>query len=141
MKTALSILYPNLALILFCVTNAYVDAYKIKLALKENLAKAIKHGINFVAYALATGLCIWLFHMRLWLAVDYAVCAFFCRQIWFDIPLNCRRGLPWDYVSLDRPPKAITDRIEVAIFGYNGRAPTVVYGVFWLVTLTVQYFV
>lgn len=132
-------IFANLALVLFNVTNSRLDAYLIQLALRENLAKAIKHGVNFGAYAGAVALCVWLFKMHAWPAAVYAFSAFACRQITFDIPLNWRRGLPWDYVSLDRPPKAIMDRIEVALFGYNGRAPVIVYTAWWIGGLIVQF--
>lgn len=130
-----------MALCVFNVTNAYIDAYKIKLALKDNVAKAIKHGINFAAYTVCTGLCVWIFKLHSWHIIVYSVCAFFCRQVTFDIPLNWRRGLAWDYVSLDKPPKAIMDQIEVKLFGYNGRAPTLAYGALWLILLTVQFLI
>lgn len=141
MMPAVYILFANLVLVLFNITNSYIDAYKIQLALKNNVAKTIKHGINFAAYAVALGASIWLFKMHTWPATVYVCSAFFSRQITFDIPLNWRRGLSWDYVSLDRPPKALMDRIEVRIFGYNGRAPAIVYGVMWLITLTIQFFI
>jgi hypothetical protein len=63
------------------------------------------------------------------------VSAFCNRQFSFDIPLNLRRGLAWDYVSLADPPKSILDRIEIRIFGHNGRAPFVIYGAVWIACL------
>jgi hypothetical protein len=124
---------PDLILIAFNILNCFIDAYKIK-----NLGKNIKHGINFGSYLVVTGLCIWLFHMSFLIALIFSLSAFFNRQITFDIPLNLRRGLDWDYVSLDNPPKAITDRIEVWLFGYNGRTPTIIYGILWLLTLIIK---
>jgi hypothetical protein len=56
------------------------------------------------------------------------------RKIFFDIPLNLRRGLKWDYVSLDKPPKALNDRIEVKLWGYNGRIGVAVYSVVLIIT-------
>lgn len=120
----------NLILIGFNVTNVFIDAYKIKV-----LNKTIRHFINFAAYATFAGLCIWLFQFKLWPAVVFGLSAFFNRQITFDIPLSLRRGLKWDYVSLDRPPKAAMDRLEVAIFGYNGRTPVYIYSALWIVSL------
>lgn len=130
------IILATIILILENITNVFIDAYKIKV-----LNKTIRHGINFTVYAVVTGFCICLFEMPLWFAVDFAFSAFFCRQITFDVPLNLRRNLDWDYVSLDRPPKALMDRIEVRIFGYNGKAPTICYGIFWAATLTLQFFI
>jgi len=118
-------------LILENLTNCYIDAYKIKV-----LNKNIRHGINFTFYAAVTGLCIYFFHMPVAVSIVFACSAFFNRQITFDIPLNLRRGLKWNYVSLDKPPKAFMDRIEVRVFGYNGTAPTVYYGILWVLTST-----
>jgi hypothetical protein len=132
--TALLIILANLVLISENLINVYFDAYKITV-----LKKSVRHGINFGMYALVTGLCIWIFQMDIWFAVAYAISAFFNRQITFDIPLNLRRHLSWDYVSLDRPPKALMDRIEIRIFGYNGKLPVVVYALLWVVTLTIQF--
>lgn len=132
-------IFANMVLVLFNVTNSRLDAYLIQLAMKTNVAKAVKHGMNFGAYAVAVGLCIWLYHMPAWPAVVFTFSAFACRQITFDIPLNWRRGLRWDYVSLDRPPRAIMDRIEVALFGYNGRVPVIMYAAWWAGGLIIQF--
>lgn len=126
-------------LIAFNLVNVYLDAYKIKRALKKNIPKAVRHGINFAAYAVCVGLVIWLRHLPLWEAVVFAISAFFNRQITFDIPLNWRRGLKWNYVSLDKPPKAIMDKVEIRIFGYNGSAPVLVYGICWIATFILQF--
>jgi hypothetical protein len=123
------------------IVNVYIDAYKIKQALGRKVPVAVKHGINFAAYGVTTGACIYFFHMPLWFAIEYAASAFFCRQIFFDIPLNWRRGLKWDYVSLDNPPKALMDRIEVRLFGFNGKAPTICYGILWVLLFTAQFFI
>lgn len=128
-------------LIVFNLVNVYLDAYKIKRALKKNIPKSVRHGINFAAYAVCVGLVVWLRHLPLWEAVVFAVSAFFNRQITFDIPLNWRRGLKWNYVSLDKPPKPILDRIEIRIFGYNGSAPVLVYGICWIATFIIQFFI
>lgn len=128
-------------LIAFNLVNVFLDAYKIKQALKKNIPKSVRHGINFAAYAVCIGLVIWLRHLPLWQAVVFAVSAFFNRQITFDIPLNWRRGLKWNYVSLDKPPKAIMDKVEIRIFGYNGSAPVLVYGICWIATFIIQFFI
>jgi hypothetical protein len=126
---------PHIILIGFNLVNIWIDAYRI---LKN---KRIAHGLNFGAYLSVGVVCIWLFHLGLWQAVVYLLSAFFSRQITFDIPLNLRRGKKWDYVSLDKPPKALMDRIEVRIFGYNGTAPTLIYLMLWILTLTIYYHV
>jgi hypothetical protein len=122
--------------------NTRIDAYRI---LRH---KTIAHGINFIAYAVFTLVLYYLTckPVLTWSAFPYADLIIFCvaaftnRQFSFDIPLNLRRNLKWDYVSLDRPPKAWLDRQEVRIFGYNGRAPLVVYGAVWLACLTIKFF-
>lgn len=139
--TVLAIISATAILILENLINSRIDAYKINLAIKnQETGNTIKHGINFGVYAAVTGLCVWLFHMPLWFAVLFCASAFFNRQIYFDIPLNLRRGLKWFYVSLARPPKALMDRIEVRLFGYNGKAPTICYGILWIATFTLQFF-
>jgi hypothetical protein len=131
----ISIILSHIALIGFNRANVLVDAYKIKRALKMNVPKAVRHGINFLAYAIAVTGLIW------WMGMDWGNNAIFCisafcnRQISFDIQLNKRRGLAWDYVTTDNPPKAIMDRIEIAIFGRDGQRPVIVYSNFWALTL------
>jgi hypothetical protein len=71
--------------------------------------------------------------------VAFALSGLFQRQLTFDIPLNIRRGLAWNYVSLDKPPNAFMDKIEIRLFGYNGTAPVVVYGVCWAGLFITQY--
>lgn len=124
---------PHILLIGFNMVNVWIDAYRI---LKN---KRIAHGLNFGAYISLGLVCIWFFHLGLWQAVVYLLSAFFSRQITFDIPLNFVRGKDWDYVSLDKPPKALMDRIEVRIFGYNGAAPTIIYALLWVVTIIIYY--
>ena len=115
----------QLFLMLYNFANSFIDAYKIL----DN--KTIAHSINFILYLIfAILLCI---GMRIpfnflfgWLPVGpgmlFLLSAFFNRQFSFDIPLNLRRGLAWDYQSTANPPKSITDRIERAIFGTGGNA-------------------
>jgi len=43
----------------------------------------------------------------------------------FNTTLNLMRGLPIDYVPTK--PKALTDRIERALFGNNGIIPKILY--------------
>lgn len=119
----------QLALVVFNLTNVKIDAYRI------TRHKAIAHGINGGAYAVIVGVLCWQAHWNVWEIILFGVSAFCNRNITFDIPLNLRRGLKWDYVSLAKPPKSILDRIEIRLFGYNGRAPFVVYGVVWVVCL------
>jgi hypothetical protein len=112
--------------------NSRLDAHRIL----SN--KYIAHGINFGAYCIIVGLLCWLGRYDIWQITIICISAFCNRQFSFDIPLNLRRGLKWDYVSTANPPKSITDRIEIRLFGRNGRAPFVVYGIVWLVCLIIK---
>lgn len=117
----------------FNLINSRIDAYRI---LRN---KTIAHGINLSAYAVF-GLVLYCITVKpaMTLAgfpyldlVVFSISAFTNRQFSFDIPLNLRRKLDWDYVSRANPPKSILDRIEIRLFGYNGRAPFVIYGCVW----------
>lgn len=132
-------LLAHLFLILFNLLNALNDAARIK----KN--KRIYHGINFGAYAVFTGLICWYAHnnyqWNIWHFVLFGVSAFTNRQFSFDIPLNLRRHLPFDYVTKAKPPAAWLDRQEIRAFGYNGRAPLFVYGAVWVVCLIIKIWV
>lgn len=121
----------------FNLINSRIDAYRI---LRD---KTIAHRINFGAYAVFA-LILYYFSVKPMMSwhefpyidlVDYCLSAFTNRQFSFDIPLNLRRKLEWDYVSKADPPKSLLDRIEIRIFGYNGRAPFLFYGAIWLLCL------
>lgn len=116
----IELLIGQLFLALFNVANSYIDAYRIL----GN--KTIAHGLNFGVYLLATVVICFLLSIPFYIIWGWLPCgpgmlfmlsAFFNRQFSFDIPLNLRRGLAWDYQSKAEPPKSITDRIERAIFG------------------------
>jgi hypothetical protein len=124
----------QVALAGFNLVNVRIDAYRI---FKH---KNIAHGINFAAYAAFCTLLCWLAWLDIWEVIIFCMSAFSNRQFSFDIPLNRRRGLPWDYVSPAKPPKAWLDRQEIRLFGYNGRAPFVAYGIIWLACLVVKFF-
>jgi hypothetical protein len=127
----------------FNLINSRVDAYRIM----RN--KTIAHGVNFGAYVL---FALVLYYLTVKPALNwvdfpyvdftiYLVSAFCQRQLTFDIPLNLRRGLKWDYVSLARPPAAWLDRQEIRLFGYNGRAPVLMYAAVWLACLIIKIWV
>ena len=119
----------------FNFINSRVDAYRI---LRN---KTIAHGINFAAYSLFCALLCWLTRWDVWQIILFGVSAFCNRQFSFDIPLNLRRRLPWDYVTKAKPPAAWLDRQEIRLFGYNGRAPLVMYGIVWVVCLIISMWV
>lgn len=137
------IFLPDLIFIGFNLTNSYIDAYKIKV-----LHKWIRHGINLGAYLTVWAVVAYFFYwpqqehwvISLLHCFVSLVSALACRQITFDIPLNLRRGLKWDYVSLDRPPKAWWDRLEIRVFGYNGRLPVLIYSIIWVNARLILYF-
>lgn len=122
----------HLVLAIFNLVNSRIDAYRI---LKH---KRIYHGINFGVYTLLCVLLCWICGWKAGVITLFLVSAFCNRQLSFDIPLNIQRGLKWDYVSLDKPPKSITDRIEIRVFGYNGRAPVVCYAAGWVLCLLIK---
>lgn len=122
----------QLALAGFNLVNSRIDAYRI---LRN---KTIAHGINFGAYVVFVGLLCWLGRYEVWDVLLFSISAYCNRQFSFDLPLNLRRKLPWDYVSKANPPKSITDRFEIWLFGYNGRAPFLLYGVVWGICLMIK---
>jgi len=111
----------------FNLVNSRLDAYLI---MKH---KTIAHFINFAAYAIVVIIELVIAKYGWWFVALFCIAAFFNRQVTFDIPLNLRRKLDYWYISLEKPPKAITDRIEVSIFGYNGKAITHSYILLWIV--------
>lgn len=125
----------QLALAGFNLINSRVDAYRI---LRN---KTIAHGINFGAYAVFVGLLCWLGRYDIWEILIFCISSFCNRQWTFDIPLNLRRGLKFDYVTKAKPPAAWLDRQEIRLFGYNGRAPLVMYGAVWVVCLIIKFWV
>lgn len=138
-----TIVYSQLIIIAEDIANVFIDAYKIKVALSEKYDKAIKHGINGAVYIALAGLLIWTFHMTLWpQAVVFLFSALLARQVFFDVGLNVRRfgWSQWGYVTLDDPPAAIFDRIEIKLFGRNGKKITIGYGICWLISLAGLYF-
>lgn len=116
-------------MILFNILNAFFDAHRIK----KN--KRIYHALNGLMYVIVIGATIWFFGIDKWKIIVFCISAFFNRQLFFDIPLNLLRGLKWDYFSTEKPPKAIMDRIEIRIFGYNGKLPVLVYSALWIVSI------
>lgn len=130
----------QVALAVFNYINSRVDAYRI---LRN---KTIAHAVNFSAYGVFS-LILYYFTVKPqlnWSGFPYADFVVFCfsaftnRQGSFDVPLNLRRGLKWDHVSTAKPPAAWLDRQEIALFGYNGRAPLLMYGVIWVACLVVK---
>lgn len=105
----------HIALAFVNVVNSRLDAYRI---LRH---KNIAHGINLGAYALVVAFLIWRQQPAGWPEiidqVNFGLSAFFNRQLSFDIPLNLRRGLEWDYQSTAEKPKAVMDQIERWLFG------------------------
>lgn len=112
--------------------NVKIDAYKILKTPQKN----IKHAVNFAVYLFVCFMCCVLFFWEFdyWVAV-FAINAFCNRQIFFDIPLNWRRGLPWDYVTPEDPPKAVLDWLEKKLVSDNGRVLVYIYATNYVLTL------
>ena len=121
--------------VVFNILNAYIDAYRI---LKN---KTIAHWINLGCYGIVVGIEVYFLKMVWWMAVIFCIQAFLNRQNTFDIPLNLRRGLKFDYMSQDKPPKAWWDRQEYRIFGNNGRLIALTYIGLWVVSLTIIFII
>lgn len=128
-------LIAQLFLVFFNLLNAWNDASRIK------KGKRIYHAVNFGAYALYIAFLCWRANWNAGVITLFCVSAFCNRNLSFDIPLNLRRGLKWNYVSTAKPPKAFLDRIEIRVFGYNGRAPVFVYAIVWVACLIIKIFV
>lgn len=129
----MNFLLNQLALAFFNLVNSRIDAYRI---LQH---KSIAHGINFGAYAVFTGLVIWIADYNLPNGVLFACSAFFNRQISFDVPLNLRRGLKWYHQSTANPPKAILDRLERLIWPNNdGVKIFFFYLNMWIITIGIK---
>lgn len=122
----------QLMLAAFNLVNSRIDAYRI---IKN---KTIAHGINFGAYGIVVIAIAVIGKLHLPDIILLCISAFCNRQISFDIPLNLRRGLKWDYVSTAKPPKAFLDRIEIRVWGYNGRAPILFYSLIWAVCMGIK---
>lgn len=128
----------HIFLAFFNLVNSRIDAYRIM----RN--KTIAHGINFGAYLVFTAFVGYWYIRNVtgWTVVAEIILlglsAFCNRQFSFDIPLNLRRGKKWDYVSLAKPPKSLLDRFEINLFGYNGRAPFLMYGVVFIICIIIK---
>lgn len=135
----MTFLLNHIALALFNLVNSRIDAYRIM----QN--KFIAHMINFGAYFLFTGVVGFLYIRHIagfWPVVLesflFAVSAFCNRQFTFDIPLNLRRHLAWDYVTTALNPGSWLDRFEIRLFGYNGRAPFLMYGTVLIICTAIK---
>jgi hypothetical protein len=128
----------------FNLINSRIDAHRI---LRH---KNIAHGINLAAYLAVVGFMVYKevdaeWHAgwpeRWYVIIDailFLFAALFNRQLSFDIPLNLRRKLAWDYQSVDNPPKAVMDKIERWLFGeLEGKFIAGIYAVGFLL-LTVK---
>jgi len=120
--------------VLFNYINSEFDAYRF---FKH---KTVAHAVNFGIYAVIVGVQLYLSDFVWWFMIIFCAQAFLNRQVTFDIPLNLRRrktnkAITWDYISKAKPPKAIMDRIEIRLFGYNGRAITMSYIILWIVSM------
>jgi hypothetical protein len=119
---------------LYNYVDSIINAHKIE---KE---KKINHKINAIEYCIYISLIIIVnYNYSLINILCYIMSAFLNRQLFFDIILNLKRGLKWDYVT--KYPESILDKIEIRIFGFNGRAPTILYIFLYLIILSLNLFI
>jgi len=118
-----------LTLLIFSVLNialAFIDAYKI---FKGN---TINHVINAAVYIAMVAVSFFIFH-NVWLIFALL----FNRLLVFNITLSLFRGLDWDYVTPENPPKSIIDRIAKMVFGMNGKLMYGVYSIVFIVLIII----
>ena len=125
----------QLILALFNYLNSQIDAYKIL----QN--KTIAHGVNFGAYAALTAALVYLSHDTFWASFTFCLSAFFNRNLVFDSFLNKKRGLSIYYVSTAEVPSSFLDRIEIRIFGRNGKVIFFFYAIGWGVTIILNFLI
>lgn len=124
-------LFPHIILLLFNVANAWHDARRIK------KHKKIYHAINAGLYLVAVGVCAFAIGgVNPYLFIPGS---FFCRLSIFNPVLSVFRGLKWDYVSPER--KAVADKVLYRLFGSNGKAPVIISGTLWLLTIATDYII
>lgn len=115
----------QLVLTFYNLGDAKDDAALIKANEKIN------HALNLFFYCLLmAGIFGLLFAADLFSVksmILFPFSAFLNRQLFFDIALNKYRGLQWDYVTRVSNPGSVLDRIEISIFGYNGRLQNIIY--------------
>lgn len=129
----MTFLIDQLILIFYNYVNAIRDANKIK----NNIS--INHVSNGLDYAFMIFIIIFITDIYNYeMFILFPISAFFNRQISFDIPLNLKRKLKWDYVS--KVASSLIDKIEIRIFGYNGKAPTILYGILFSITIIIELF-
>lgn len=109
--------------------NAHFDWYKIK------AHKEVKHGLNLATYLCAVLILAYSLKLDTALFIIFIINSLCFRQFAFDIPLNLRRKLPWNYVTSADPPGSIWDRFEIWVFGRNGTDPFIVYGWLYIVSM------
>jgi len=57
----------------------------------------------------------------------------------FNITLSLFRGLKWDYITLENPPKSIIDRVAKKIFGMNGKLMYSIYLLIFIILTTIAF--
>ena len=116
-----------LTLIIFALLNtvlAFIDSRLI------GNKRTILHWVNGLVYAAMLAVPYFIFH-NLWLIGALV----FERLIVFSIMLSLFRGLAWNYITPENPPKAFTDRIAKMIFGMNGLVQYVIYAFIFITFL------
>jgi hypothetical protein len=96
------------------------------ISIKNGKYKNIKHGWQgalHIALAIACALTF------VWYTAFIILCE---ARVVFNTALNGFRGLPIDYVTSEKRPASILDRIEKRVFGMNGWLPLLIYFISWV---------
>lgn len=116
-----------ITLIIFLAINlllAFIDSRRIR------NKKGIAHWLNGLVYLILTGGAVWFNGLNWWLIPAL----FLERLIIFQIGLSIFRKLKWSYIT--PAPTAITDKIQVAVFGHNnGLVMYTIYALLFIATL------
>ncbi len=118
-------------LILFTLANiilAYIDSKQFA------KGKTISHILNGIEITAVLTIPYFLFHN--WWLIGALL---FNRLLVFNITLSLFRGLKWDYITLENPPKSIIDRVAKKIFGMNGKLMYSIYLLIFIILTTIAF--
>ena len=105
---------PYIAYALWCIFFAFLNYIEI-----VKLDEKILHwfnGLMHLTCALFFGLAV-----HWWMGLSMPLIG----RLFFDVPLNLFRKLPFDYVP--ERPKSLLDKAEIFIFFGNGWLPKIIY--------------
>lgn len=112
MENTFVVIYLQALLLLWNITDAIGDHKLIKRDIPVN------HKTNLLFYLFLLFVQIPLtYQVSVWFMILAPFMGFLNRQLFFDIPLNLMRGLPWDYLPTPGSGTAWWDSIEYKLFG------------------------